>query len=1682
GSSGLIVYNITESADSGWVQDTNYWAGPATLSPNTTYYYRADSRNQAARKTGQTVVFATSTLCNVPGAPNVMQVERSSASIGISENSNPKWTQYSVKVATAGLIKYLQEDNSIGDTEVYRTTATWTEPLWIKGLAPNTTFTISVSARNRNKVETAYSQAAGVLTLANQPVNLTATDRAVDSIDLSWSNNSNPSYTEYDVEQSSVSENSGWQVISAAQTGVTAQAGSLDEGTAYYYRVRAINSDSIYSPYSAVFPTMTLNIPPADIDTLSAKTGKIDGEIKISWTAPGDDDITGTASNYIIKYATFPIDSVSVFDNKAILFDNRPVTQLAGSGESDIVTGLEPGVFYYISIRTQDEVPNTSGISNSTGAVSFLDLGITSACTLDDDLNGKIDLYHIIFSTAVDDSTLDPAGFDINGRSGIRFFSTGTVNNPDTADDCDIYIRFDEGGTSDTDIVPDLTYDKATGGLRNLKGHYLQDVGSGDLSESDGAAPAVISATGNDSSGGGPGIQTGDQVQLIFSESTNAPSITKSNINSVLAVTGYTWLDGSGNIDSASWNPSNVLTVTLSAYSGVPTVTVGVTTITCNGLTIKDSHGNAAASSIVLGGNFGADSIPPVIELRETQDLDSDGYIDAVHIEFSENVKDTTVQAGDFELTHGVDTYILSFSSTTNGDTDNDDDIYLTFEDGVLDTGEEPYISYTKGTLTDMNSNFMNGAAATACTDKAPPVIMSIVCKDNLKNVAGVDDDDTVIISFSEETSAPTIDDTNIDTVLALSGSHVWVDGNSGINSSAWNAAKDIFTLTLSTSSGIPTVVVGDMVTADGLTITDGPPNYNLCSSTVVLSGSFDIPDAPIILSARTVDSDNDGMIDAYHITFSHHMDDSTLDPAGFDVAGYAGESFPVFGLAGYPDTEDDEDIYITFTESGSQDTGDKPQITYAKALGGYKDIYDQDLENAGTSAVEESDGAAPVMIAANASDSSGLGLGIHTGDQVAISFSEATTKPSVNSSNIDSIFSLPVGHTWRSGAGTIVSAAWSPLGDQLTVTLSTAVAEPVLVPSISTITVASEFASIKDSAGNLTSGSILLGGNFGADIDLPYIESLYTFDLDYDGYIDAVQVQFDESVKDSTVDPDDFTLAYGAQDYGLSFDPATNGDTADNYMIYLTFTDGLLKSNISPNISYTKGSLEDLSSNKLNNVSPIPCSDKSPPAILSAVADDRTVLAPGVDSDDRVVITFSEPTNKPTVDSSNINSFLELSGSHSWSDAYGQWNVTGDQLTISFGAKYSSATVDTGDTVTVSSLTVVLRDVGVNNICVHSNIITGQFKGTDTTAPAITGYWPDSQGVGVDVTADLTVDFSELMNESRTEKSISVKLVRDKDGNDVSVPVAGTADFSSQNNRLTFNPKSNLLYNHTYRVTVSTKATDTIGNRLKNRLVTEFTTIMDNKEKNTVIAGDDITKVEIDPGSVRSVYYVKSTTDVMKNPIVLKKRRLDRAEYKLFQRNDPFAYSLEGSYREFVAYSSDDKEITVNFSKPVRLILPYSDKDDNGVIDGTYPPVRETSLNIYYLDEKNDLWVKIPSSVDTERNRVVGELTHFTVFALQGANDTDLSKSYAFPVPYMPNSGEGHTKITFTNLSSQATVNIYTVSGRLVRTLEETDGDYILDWEPVDNDDGEDVVSGVYIYRIFNDEEDKTGKLIIIR
>ena len=103
--------------------------------------------------------------------------------------------------------------------------------------------------------------------------------------------------------------------------------------------------------------------------------------ITLTWTAPGDDGNTGTATTYDVRYRTGGAVDSSNWAG-AGQATGEPTPHVAGTGETFVVSGLSSSTVYYFALETADEVPNWSAISNSPSGTTSTPADTTPPATV----------------------------------------------------------------------------------------------------------------------------------------------------------------------------------------------------------------------------------------------------------------------------------------------------------------------------------------------------------------------------------------------------------------------------------------------------------------------------------------------------------------------------------------------------------------------------------------------------------------------------------------------------------------------------------------------------------------------------------------------------------------------------------------------------------------------------------------------------------------------------------------------------------------------------------------------------------------------------------------------------------------------------------------------------------------------------------------------------------------------------------------------------------------------------------------------------------------------------------------------------------------------------------------------------------------------------------------------------
>ena len=263
-------------------------------------------------------------------------------------------------------------------------------------LNPNTTYTVVISAYDQTgrKMRFSWQFRTGTNQDTASPSvinNLSAMDPTENSATLGWTasgdDGSAGTASVHDIRYStspitdanwaSATQVAGEPAPEPAGTSQTFTVGGLSPATTYYFAMKTADEIPNWSGLSNVATNSTTvsqdATPPSAINNLSASS-PTSSSINLSWTAPGDDGTSGTASGYDVRYSASPITD-SNWDS-ATKAAGEPAPASAGATQTFTVAGLSASTTYYFAIKTADEASNWSALSNiTTGTTGSGDSG-----------------------------------------------------------------------------------------------------------------------------------------------------------------------------------------------------------------------------------------------------------------------------------------------------------------------------------------------------------------------------------------------------------------------------------------------------------------------------------------------------------------------------------------------------------------------------------------------------------------------------------------------------------------------------------------------------------------------------------------------------------------------------------------------------------------------------------------------------------------------------------------------------------------------------------------------------------------------------------------------------------------------------------------------------------------------------------------------------------------------------------------------------------------------------------------------------------------------------------------------------------------------------------------------------------------------------------------------------------
>lgn len=269
----------------------------------------------------------------------------------------------------------------------------------VDGLLPSTTYYFAIKVAdevpNWSVMSNVISRSTDAETdLPDIIADLSVAAVSASSVTLSWTASGDDGVvgtaSTYDIRYSTSSiTDLNWDAATQATGEPSPQSAGSDEsftvtnlnsGTQYYFAIKVADEVPNWSALSNIANGITANetVAPAAIANLQVGT-PTDNSAVLFWTAPGDDGNVGQASQYDIRYSTSAINNGNF--SSATPVADIPAPKAAGQPETLLVTDLNQEVTYYFAIKTADEVPNWSDLSNT---VSTTTVDMTPPAGIDD--------------------------------------------------------------------------------------------------------------------------------------------------------------------------------------------------------------------------------------------------------------------------------------------------------------------------------------------------------------------------------------------------------------------------------------------------------------------------------------------------------------------------------------------------------------------------------------------------------------------------------------------------------------------------------------------------------------------------------------------------------------------------------------------------------------------------------------------------------------------------------------------------------------------------------------------------------------------------------------------------------------------------------------------------------------------------------------------------------------------------------------------------------------------------------------------------------------------------------------------------------------------------------------------------------------------------------------------------
>jgi hypothetical protein len=369
------------------------------LQSGVTYYFAIKTRDDASNLSGlSNIASGTTQVGNIPPSDvdNLSIVNPSSNSVTLvwtapgADGDQGTVNLYDIRYSTS----MINDGNWSQGTQIHNEPtpqpAGSEQSVTISGLTENTTYYFGLKSvddisqwSNLSNIASAYTQSGPDQIAPSAVADFLVANFTANSATLTWTapgDDGNIGQADvYDIRYNTVSiTNANWgqctpinnepdpQVGGSAET-VTISG--LTEGVTYYFAIKTYDEVPNYSYLSNIATCTTENetVAPQAITSLQISQAN-QYNVNLRWTAPGDDGNQGQASQYDVRYSLSPITESNF--NLAAQATGEPSPSPAGAQENFTITGLAGEIRYYFAVKTADEVPNWSSISNVVNVVT----------------------------------------------------------------------------------------------------------------------------------------------------------------------------------------------------------------------------------------------------------------------------------------------------------------------------------------------------------------------------------------------------------------------------------------------------------------------------------------------------------------------------------------------------------------------------------------------------------------------------------------------------------------------------------------------------------------------------------------------------------------------------------------------------------------------------------------------------------------------------------------------------------------------------------------------------------------------------------------------------------------------------------------------------------------------------------------------------------------------------------------------------------------------------------------------------------------------------------------------------------------------------------------------------------------------------------------------------------------